>query len=164
MLVQNLNKTNNTMKILMVCLGNICRSPMAEGIMRAKIEKYHIDATVDSCGTAAYHVGDRPDPRAIQTLKKHDLDISHLHGRQFEMEDLERFDLIYTMDESNYRNIMNLAKTKTEESKVAMILNTIYPNENIPVPDPYYGGQNGFDQNYELLDLACEEIAKRIKN
>jgi len=155
---------NNAMKILMVCLGNICRSPMAEGIMRSKIEKHQLKAEVDSCGTAAYHVDDSPDSRALQTLKKHHMDISNLRGRQFDIKDFDRFDLIYTMDESNYQNILNMTRSQSDKDKVEMILNTISPNENIPVPDPYYGGQNGFDQTYKLLDLACEEIANRIKN
>lgn len=155
---------NKIMKILMVCLGNICRSPMAEGIMRAKIEKHHLDAQVDSCGTAAYHVGDTPDPRAQETLRKKDMDISHLRGRQFDISDFDRFDLIFTMDESNYQNILNLSRSPSDSEKVDMILNKISPNENIPVPDPYYGGQNGFDECYKLLDLACEEIAKSLKN
>lgn len=155
---------NNDMKILMVCLGNICRSPMAEGIMRSKIEKYQLNAEVDSCGTAAYHVGDSPDLRAQNTLRKHQIDISMLRGRQFEVADFDHFDLIYAMDESNYHHILMLARSQTDEDKVEMILNTISPNENIPVPDPYYGGQGGFDQCYGLLDSACEEIAIRLKN
>lgn len=164
MLEPNSRQKNNDMKILMVCLGNICRSPMAEGIMRSKIEKHQLQAEVDSCGTASYHVGDSPDLRAQQTLRKYGMDISKLKGRQFEIADFDNFDLIYTMDESNYQNILKLTRSQADSDKVEMILNTIAPDENIPVPDPYYGGQGGFEHCYELLDSACEEIANRVKN
>lgn len=137
---------------------------MAEGIMRSKIDKYQLNAMVDSCGTAAYHVGDSPDPRAKQTLRKHHLDISNLRGRQFEIEDFDKFDLIYAMDKSNYNHLIKLARSQSDRDKIEMLLNTVSPGEFIPVPDPYYGGQSGFEQTYKLLDLACEEIAKLIKN
>lgn len=151
------------MKILMVCLGNICRSPMAEGIMRSKIEKYQMDAIVDSCGTANYHVGESPDYRAQQTIKKHQGDISQLRGRQFSMADFDAFDFIFAMDESNYQNILRLARNENDRKKVELILNRVYPHENIPVPDPYYGGTSGFENTYKLLDLACEKIANDIR-
>lgn len=151
------------MKILMVCLGNICRSPMAEGIMRSKIEECNISATVDSCGTADYHVGDSPDRRAQQTLRNHDTDISNLKGRQFSVEDFDDFDLIFPMDEDNYDKIIALARNKADENKVEMIMNKLHPRENIPVPDPYYGGQQGFEDTYKMLDLACENILQDLK-
>ncbi|NOR86730.1 MAG: low molecular weight phosphotyrosine protein phosphatase [Bacteroidales bacterium] len=147
----------------MVCLGNICRSPMAEGIMQSKIEEYGLNAIVDSCGTANYHVGDSPDNRAQQTLLRHDTDISQLHGRQFSIEDFDNFDLIFTMDESNYQNILKLARNKEDQNKVEMIMNKAYPGENIPVPDPYYGGAQGFEDTFQMLDLACEKISKEIQ-
>ncbi len=150
------------MKILMVCLGNICRSPMAEGIMRSKINKYDLDVMVDSCGTASYHVGDSPDGRAQSTLKSHGNDISGLRGRQFKTSDFDSFDLIYTMDIDNYHNILALARNQKDKDKVDMIMNKLYPGENIPVPDPYYGGQKGFEDVFEMLDLACEKIAEEI--
>ncbi|NPD45662.1 low molecular weight phosphotyrosine protein phosphatase [Lentimicrobium sp. L6] len=148
----------------MVCLGNICRSPMAEGIMRDKISEYDIEAQVDSCGTANYHVGESPDHRAQKTLKQHQSDISMLRGRQFQVNDFDKFDLIFTMDESNYTNIKALARNEQDEEKVEMIMNMAYPNENIPVPDPYYGGINGFEEVYQMLTLACDQIAIGIKN
>lgn len=152
------------MKILMVCLGNICRSPMAEGIMRDKIKDYGLEAQVDSCGTANYHVGESPDHRAQKTLKQHSIDISMLRGRQCQVSDFDHFDLIFTMDESNYKNIMSLTRNKYDEEKVEMIMNMAYPNENISVPDPYYGGLHGFEEVYQMLTLACDKIAMRIKN
>lgn len=146
----------------MVCLGNICRSPMAEGIMRSKIEDQQIDASVDSCGTADYHVGDSPDYRAQLTLRDHDTDISDLRGRQFSVEDFDAFDYIYTMDKANYDNIIALARNEEDRKKVEMIMNKLYPGENIPVPDPYYGGQQGFEDTYSMLNLACDHIIEEL--
>lgn len=151
------------MKILMVCLGNICRSPMAEGILRQKIENKQLNIETDSCGTANYHVGDSPDRRAQQTIRKHGHDISDLRGRQFKIEDFDRFDLIYTMDENNYYDILDMARNEEERKKVNMIMNEVYPSENIPVPDPYYGGLNGFEETYKMLDLATEKILEKVK-
>lgn len=148
----------------MVCLGNICRSPMAEGVLRKKIEEQNLDIEVDSCGTAAYHVGESPDKRAQQTIKRHGHNISDLRGRQFDLDDFDRFDLIYTMDESNYHNILNLARSKNDKAKVNMIMNEAYPKQNIPVPDPYYGGINGFEEVYKMLDLATEKILEKVNN
>ncbi len=149
-------------KILMVCLGNICRSPMAEGIMRSKIEKYKLRAEVDSCGTAAYHVGEQPDRRAMAKLREHGMDISDLSGRQFEQSDFDRFDMIYVMDSQNYRNVLRLARNENDRQKVSMIMNEVYPNGHIDVADPYYGGAAGFDDTYQMLDMATEKIAKKI--
>lgn len=146
------------MKILMVCLGNICRSPMAEGVMRRKIEERKLAYQVDSAGTANYHVGESPDKRAIQKMKTYKTDISTLRGRQFTREDFDSFDLILAMDDSNYSNILKLARNDADRKKVAMILNYISPNSNMPVPDPYYGGDEGFERVYKLLDEACDAV------
>lgn len=147
----------------MVCLGNICRSPMAEGVLRKKIEDQNLNIDVDSCGTAAYHVGESPDRRAQQTIRKYGHDISDLRARQFSIEDFDHFDLIYAMDRNNYQNILNLARSDEDSSKVNMIMNEAFPNENISVPDPYYGGLNGFDETYKMLDIASEKILEKIK-
>ncbi len=147
----------------MICLGNICRSPMAEGIMRSKIEKNNLTAKVDSCGTANYHVGDYPDYRAQSTMKKHGIDISAHLGRQFQMDDFDTFDLIYTMDQNNFNHIFSLARNDAEQKKVKMIMNEVFPGENRDVPDPYYGTNEGFEETYKLLDLACEKIANGVK-
>ena len=146
----------------MICLGNICRSPMAEGIMRTKIQEKGLNIEVDSCGTAAYHIGDSPDIRSQETLKKHHTDISQLRGRQFKISDFDEFDLIFTMDKNNYNDIIALARNNKDRKKVDLILNTIYPGKNSPVPDPYYGGQEGFEDNYKMLNLACESILKKL--
>jgi protein-tyrosine phosphatase len=136
---------------------------MAEGVMRSKIEKYNLDAVVDSCGTANYHVGDSPDRRAQLTLKNKHTDISQLRGRQFSISDFDEFDVIYTMDEENYMDILALARNEEDKNKVDMIMNKLYPKENISVPDPYYGGQQDFEDTFTMLDLVCEKISDELK-
>ena len=147
-------------KILMVCLGNICRSPLAEGILKSKLSK---DFIVDSAGTANYHTGSSPDRRSVAVAKKYGLDISNLKGRQFEVTDFDTFDLIYVMDQSNFQNVIKLARNPEDMSKVKMILNEVYPNKDYEVPDPYYGGDNGFENVYQMLDEACDNIAKQLQ-
>ena len=149
-----------SVKILMVCLGNICRSPLAEGILASKLPKNKF--TVDSAGTGSWHIGRKPDERSIVTAKKNKIDISHQKGRQFAIRDFETFDYIYVMDNYNYNDIIHLAKTPEQRNKVQLILNELFPDENVDVPDPYYGLANGFDHVYEMLDQACELIAKKL--
>lgn len=144
----------------MVCLGNICRSPLAEGILKSKLSNSYI---IDSAGTANYHTGKAPDKRSIAIAKKYGLDISNLKGRQFSASDFDAFDYIYVMDESNYQNVISLAKNEKDISKVDFILNEVYPNQNYDVPDPYYGGDEGFENIYNMLNEACNEIAKKLK-
>ncbi len=151
------------MKVLMVCLGNICRSPLAEGILRNKLEMRGLAGEVDSAGTAAYHTGEKPDRRSIEIAKKHGIDISYQRGRQFEMADFKRFDKIYAMDRHNYNDLIALARDPIERQKVEMILNAVNPKENRSVPDPYYGGKDGFINVYNMLDEACEVIVNMIE-
>ena len=146
-------------KILMVCLGNICRSPLAEGILKSKLPN---DFIVDSAGTANYHVGSPADKRSVAVAKKYGLDISNLRGRQFDVSDFDTFDLIYVMDESNFSNVVKIARNDEDIAKVTLILNEVHPNKNFEVPDPYYGGDYGFDNVYKMLDEACEIIAKKL--
>ena len=144
----------------MVCLGNICRSPLAEGILQSKVNP---DAVfVDSAGTAAYHVGNLPDNRSIEVAKKHGINITNQRARKFIKEDFDNFDLIYAMDESNYQNIIMLARDKEDEDKARLILNEIYLNEDKSVPDPYYDGNQGFENVYQMLDKACDEIVNQL--
>lgn len=147
-------------KILMVCLGNICRSPLAEGILQSKINSNNI--FVDSAGTGAYHVGNLPDTRSIEVASNYGIDITNQRARKFIVDDFDNFDFIYVMDESNYQNILILARNKQDESKVQMILNEVYPNTNISVPDPYYGGKQGFENVYNMLDEACDVIIHKL--
>ncbi|MBT5288786.1 MAG: low molecular weight phosphotyrosine protein phosphatase [Flavobacterium sp.] len=148
-------------KILMVCLGNICRSPLAEGILQSKLDANFF--SVDSAGTAAYHIGELPDQRSIAVAKKHGIDISNQKARKFNIKDFIEFDIIYAMDKENYQNICSLAKNNTELQKVKMILDEVNLSQNLSVPDPYYGGDDGFQNVYQLLDEACEKISKNYK-
>ena len=150
------------MKILMVCLGNICRSPMAEGILRSKITGLNIE--VDSAGTSAYHIGENPDSRAVLAARRHNVNIAPLQGRQFTSADFDNFDLIYAMDKSNLTNILALARTAEDKAKVRLILNEIDPKSDGEVPDPYFGGATGFEDVYNLLDRATDKILERIKD
>ena len=145
-------------RVLMVCLGNICRSPMAQGVLEKKAAERSIDLHIDSAGTASYHIGEPPDNRAIAKTGQYDIDISHYRGRQFGVEDYDEFDIIFAMDYSNYQNIISLARHEEDKAKVEMILNLVYPGENMSVPDPYYGGDQGFENVYQLLDQACERF------
>ena len=139
----------------MVCLGNICRSPLAEGILKSKTKNIE----VDSAGTAGYHIGKNPDIRSIEIGKKNNIDISSQRARQFSSNDFSKFDKIYAMDNDNYSKIISLAKNQQEINKVELILNEIFPNQFKSVPDPYYGGARGFENIYDLLNKACEKIA-----
>lgn len=146
----------------MVCLGNICRSPVADGVMQHKINQYHLDAEVDSAGTAAYHVGQAPDERSTANARKNGIDISALRARQFKVSDFDLFDFIYVMDASNYNNVMNLARNESDRAKVDLLMNAVEPGKNISVPDPYYGGEKGFDQVFSMVNEACEAIAQKL--
>lgn len=146
-------------KILMVCLGNICRSPLAEGILKSKLPKRF---TVDSAGTGNWHVGNPPDKRSIEIAKVNNLDISSQKGRQFSKSDFDAYDYIYAMDQSNYQDILALAPNESAKSKVKLILNELFPNENMDVPDPYFGMHNGFEKVYEMLDSTCDIIAEKL--
>lgn len=148
-------------KILMVCLGNICRSPLAEGILKNKLPKDQY--VVDSAGTGDWHVGQLPDKRSIAIAKKYGIDITDQRAQHFTVKHFEKFDYIYAMDMSNYKNILQLAPNSEAKAKVKLILNELFPNENVEVPDPYYGGEEGFENVYQMLDKACDVIAKKIK-
>lgn len=149
-----------SVKIVMVCLGNICRSPLAEGILASKLPKntFH----VDSAGTGSWHIGQSPDERSIAVAKKNGLDISQQKGRQFSSADFDTFDYIFVMDSSNYDNVIALAETNQHKEKVKLIMNELTPNKNQDVPDPYFGMHNGFDIVYRMLDDACEVIAQKL--
>jgi protein-tyrosine phosphatase len=146
-------------KILMVCLGNICRSPLAEGILQSKLpaDKF----IVDSAGTGDWHAGQQPDERSILTAKNRGLDISCQKARQIKVSDFEEFDHIYVMDSSNLRDVTKLAPNAAK-AKVKLMMDEIFPGQNVNVPDPYYGGQKGFDKVYDMLDEACELVAQKL--
>jgi len=148
-------------KILMVCLGNICRSPLAEGILKSKVDTSNV--WVDSAGTGGYHVGSRPDSRSIAVAQKHGINIMEQTCRKFAVQDFETFDLIYVMDKSNYADVTALAKTIEEKNKVKLLLEEAKLGIS-EVPDPYYGGADGFGHIYDLIDKACDRIADTLNN
>ncbi|GFD93800.1 protein-tyrosine-phosphatase [Alteromonas sp. KUL156] len=148
-------------KILMVCLGNICRSPLAEGILKSKLSSEIF--VVDSAGTAGYHVGELPDERSIEVARKYGIDITNQRSRKFTKADFDKFDMIFAMDQNNYADIVALSENEEQHEKVKMILNELYPDENRSVPDPYYGGDQGFENVYKMLDEACEIIASKLE-
>lgn len=147
-------------KILMVCLGNICRSPLAEGILQFKVNPSEV--LVDSAGLGNYHVGEKPDKRSIEVAKEHLLDISNQRARQFQVSDFEKFDIIYAMDKQNRDRLLAMAPSDAAKNKVKMILDEVFPNEALDVPDPYYDSMFAFRNVYKMLDEACEHIAKKI--
>lgn len=144
----------------MVCLGNICRSPLAEGILKSKVDASKV--FVESAGTGHWHVGEEPDKRSVAVGKRYDIDITSQRGRQFSAKDFENFDLIYVMDNSNKDDLLAMAETDSQREKIKLILDEIFPGENVDVPDPYFGGNAGFENVFKMLDEACEEIAKRL--
>ncbi len=145
------------MNVLMVCLGNICRSPMAEGIWRKHINASCLKVTVDSAGTANNHVNEHPDLRAIEIAKKNGVDISGLKSRQFSVEDFDRFDQIFVMDGSNYQNVISLCRTNDDKSKVRLLLDLLPKQPIREVPDPWFGGMTDFEKVFNLLEDACKE-------
>jgi protein-tyrosine phosphatase len=147
-------------KILMVCLGNICRSPLAEGILQSKLPAGKF--TVDSAGTGNWHAGQQPDKRSVITAKNRGLDISCQKARQIKQSDFTEFDHIYVMDTSNLRDVTRLAPNDTAKAKVKLMMDEVFPGEKIDVPDPYYGGPEGFDNVYDMLDEACEIVAQKL--
>ncbi len=157
------------MRVLMVCLGNICRSPLAEGILKHKIKEMDLDWKVDSAGTGSWHIGEQPDPRSIAVARNHGLDIADQRGRQFSKKDFEDFDLIFTMDSENYKNVLAMAESVDQKNKVKMILNMLEPNSDKSVPDPYWnptspaGGGDGFEQVYRMLNSAIDAIIEKYQ-
>lgn len=144
----------------MVCLGNICRSPLAEGILQSKLPA--TEFLVDSAGTGAWHAGEQPDPRSIATAQKHSIDLTNQKARQFKVSDFDTFDRIYVMDTSNYNDVLKLVTNEKQKLKVKLILEE-NPQTNLKeVPDPYYGGQEGFDLVFEMLDTTCNKIANEL--
>ena len=140
----------------MVCLGNICRSPLAQGILESKLNGHHTNWHVDSAGTGSWHIGEKPDPRSIDIALKHGIDISQQRARQIIGEDLDTFDLILAMDTSNYQNVIKMARNSDQREKVKLILNYTYPGQNRAVPDPYFDG--GFQKVYDLLNEAMDQL------
>lgn len=144
----------------MVCLGNICRSPLAEGILKSKLPDTVF--FVDSAGTSNYNIGRQADYRSIEIAKKYGIDLSEQTGRQFMMTDFDNFDYIYAMDNENFNNIMKLSRNNDDSSKVKLILEELTNIDIVDVPDPYYDGDQGFENVYKLLDKVCTSIANKL--
>ena len=148
------------MRILMVCLGNICRSPLAEGIMKHKAKLAGLDWHIDSAGTGSWHSGQLPDQRSVQVAKKYGIDITDQRARQFERDDFERFDRIFVMDTRNHQDVLRLANNSEDPAKVELILNLCHPGENRSVPDPYLD-DDGFEAVFQMLENACGTFVGR---
>ncbi len=150
------------MKILMVCLGNICRSPLAEGVLRSKARKLGLDWEVDSAGTNnAYHVGHAPHPVSQKVGRAHSIDISHQCARAFVADDFQRFDKIYAMSADILIGMKSIAKNEFDVSKTDLLMNEVFPGENLDVPDPYYGEEPDYHKVYDMIDKACDVIIEK---
>lgn len=157
------DRTNPDMKILMVCLGNICRSPLAEGIFRKQIQIRGLDWEVDSAGTGNWHTGESPDPRSIQAAHNQGLDITGQRARQIRDHDLSTFDYIFAMDRANHRQILELAKHPDQRDRVHLFLEFAQSGDVLEVPDPYWN-DNGFTDVFHMLDRASQQVIDRILN
>jgi protein-tyrosine phosphatase len=151
----------STHRVLMVCLGNICRSPMAEGILKHKVQILGLDCFIDSAGTSNWHQGEQPDDRAMEEMQVNGIDISDQRSRQFSVSDFDEFDFIMVMDSSNRTNVLELARNTDDEAKVHLMLDFGNEVKGKPVPDPYY--DDGFGRVYDLLDYACDAFLKELK-
>ncbi len=145
------------MKILMVCLGNICRSPLAEGVMQHLVKEKSLNWEIDSAGTGGYHIGSKPDLRSIKVAKKHGIDISTQAARKFSVGDFDQFDHIIVMDKQNYKDVVSLAQNPAQKQKVRLMIN------NDVVPDPYYD-DDLFEPVFELIEDSCAKLLTALQN
>ena len=152
------------MKILMVCLGNICRSPLAEGILEDKAKKAGFTWEIDSAGTGNYHIGDPPHHLSQKVAKLNGIDISKQQCRQFIKEDILRFDKIYAMDNEIYDDIKRISGELWDESKVDLLMNEVYPGKNLDVPDPWFGTEINYHHVFKMVSEACNAIIEKYKN
>jgi protein-tyrosine phosphatase len=150
------------MKLLFVCLGNICRSPLAEAIFTHKAKGLGLNVEADSAGFERFHDGDHADPRSVAVAKAHGIDLNGHIARMFSPRDFDHYDRIYVMDRNNYNDVMGVARDTADEQKVDYMLNLVHPGENRPVPDPWYGGKDGFEKVFQMLDQACNALIKEI--
>ena len=149
-------------KVLMVCLGNICRSPLAEGILKSKVNSSKIH--IDSAGTGGWHIGELPDSRSIDIAGINGIDITDQACRKFIEEDFDEFDHIYVMDKSNLRDVLSMARNDDDRLSVKLILEETSPGMSMEVPDPYYGGEKGFEKVFEMIDTACDKIVNKLNH
>jgi len=149
------------MKILMVCLGNICRSPLAEGILQNKAWQAGLEWTVESAGTNSYHIGEAPHPLSQKVGKQNGIDISRQRARRFVAEDFADYDKIYALAEDVIDEMKKIAGDKFDARRVELLLNELFPGKNMDVPDPWYGPEPGYHQAFKMIDEACEVILKK---
>jgi len=149
------------MKILMVCLGNICRSPLAEGILRDKVEKAGLDWTIDSAGTNNYHMNEAPHPLSQKIARLNGIDISDQRKRKFVAADFDNYDKVYALADDVLDEMKWIAGKKFNADKADLLMNVLLPGENIEVPDPYYGGEEGYHEVYSLINEACDAIVNK---
>jgi protein-tyrosine phosphatase len=152
------------MKILMVCLGNICRSPLAEGILQDKAFKAGLNWSIESAGTNQYHTGDAPHPLSQKVAKLNGIDISNQRARRFVAEDFEIYDKIYALAGDVVDDMRHIAKKKMDETKVDLLMNELYPGMNMDVPDPYYGAEPGYHEVYKMIDKVCDAIIDKYSS
>lgn len=150
------------MKILMVCLGNICRSPIAHGLLQHKAEKLGLNWEIDSAGTSNWHEGELPNPKSIAVMKKNGIDITYQRSRPITKHDLDYYDIIYVMDSSNYTDVCNMASNEEQKQKIRLILNEVEPGKNRAVPDPYGLSEAHYQKVYDLLNVATDKIIERL--
>jgi protein-tyrosine phosphatase len=149
------------MKILMVCLGNICRSPLAQGILEHKVKQAGLDWEIDSAGTNGYHVGEAPHKLSQKVARLNGIDICNQRARNFEKADMQKYDRIYAMASDVVDDIRSIAGSAYDPSKVILFMNELYPGKDMDVPDPWYGPEPGFHEVYKLIDKVCDAIVKR---
>jgi protein-tyrosine phosphatase len=153
--------TFTPMKILMVCLGNICRSPLAEGILQQKVTAAGLNWVIESAGTNGYHIGEPPHRLSQKVALQHDIDISRQRARDFVKEDFERYDKIYAMAADVVDDMQRIAGKKFDAGKTDLLLNELYPGQQRDVPDPWYGPEPGYHEVFELIDKACNRIMEQ---
>jgi protein-tyrosine phosphatase len=148
------------MNILFVCTGNICRSPLAEGILRKKYTERNLTGRIDSCGFESFHLGEPPDPRTQKVARTNGIDVSSHRVRMFSVDDFDRFDRIYVMDSYHYQSVLRLARHAEDRRKVDFVMNVVSPGENKAVKDPYFSDYSAFEKAFDQLDAACELIVR----
>jgi len=148
----------------MVCLGNICRSPLAEGIMKKKCKKAGLNWKIESAGTNGFHTGEAPHYLSQKVASINNIDISSQQSRKFVKQDFERFDKIYAMAEDVIVEIKQIGKDQYISSKVNLLMDEVYPKQNKEVPDPFYGAEDGYHSVYKMIEIACDAIIKNHAN
>ncbi len=151
-------------RILIVCKGNICRSPLAQGLLTIKSYKAGLKWTIDSAGTGHWHIGKLPDDRSISVAQSNDLDITDQRARQFSVIDFDRFDQIYVMDKHNESVVLSMATSEQDKVKVTLIMNELYPGQNRDVPDPFHNGKEQFSEVYRVLDMLTDHIVDKYQS